>query len=181
MTNILDMLLGAESDPALAQMQKQFDLSDKETRVAVEELIPALRRGLQNNTKEAPGMDDLLDALRTGEHTKYMDKPSTLGQASTTKDGNDILGHILGNKDVSREVAKRASQSSGISSTILKKMLPVVATLVMGAISKKVVGGNSGAVNRGNSGGLLTSLLDGDNDGSMWDDVLGMAAKTMLR
>lgn len=181
MSNILDELLGAGNDPALKQLQEQFDLSEKDTRVAVEELIPALRRGLQNNTKEAPGMDELLEALRTGEHTKYMDQPDTLGKATTTKDGNDILGHILGNKEVSREVAKRASNNSGISSAILKKMLPIVATLVMGALSKKVVGGNRGAVNRKNSGGLLTSLLDGDNDGSVWDDVLGMAAKSMLR
>lgn len=60
-------------------------------------------------------------------------------------------------------------------------MLPIVATMVMGSLSKKVIGGNRGAVNRSSSGGLLTSLLDGDNDGSVWDDVLGMAAKTMLR
>ena len=181
MNKILNELLGAGNNPALSQLQKQFDLSEKETRVAVEELIPALQRGLQNNTREAPGMDDLLEALRTGEHAKYMEQPGSLGNSTTTKDGNDILGHILGNKDVSREVAKRASNKSGISSTILKKMLPIVATMVMGSLSKKIIGGNRGAVNRSSSGGLLTSLLDGDNDGSVWDDVLGMAAKTMLR
>ena len=58
MNKILNELLGAGNNPALSQLQKQFDLSEKETRVAVEELIPALQRGLQNNTREAPGMDD---------------------------------------------------------------------------------------------------------------------------
>lgn len=184
MSNILETLFADENKGVMDEVQKNFNLTEKETRVAVEELIPALSRGLQNNTKEAPGMDDLLEALRTGSHEKYMEKPGTLGAPETTKDGNDILGHIFGDKKVSREVASRVSKKSGLSSTLLKKMLPVVASLVMGALSKKVLGGaaRSGSPRtRSESGGLLTSLLDSDRDGSIWDDVLGMAARTMLR
>ena len=182
MSNILDLLFADENKAALNEVQKNFNLSEAETRTAVEGLIPALSRGLQNNTKASPGMDDLLDALRNGSHKQYMEKPNTLGSRNTVKDGNDILGHIFGDKKVSREVANRASQSSGLSSTLLKKMLPVVASLVMGALSKKVLGSGSGATtSRSSSGGLLTSLLDSDRDGSIWDDVLGLAARSMLR
>ena len=42
-------------------------------------------------------------------------------------DGNGILGHIFGSKDVSRQVAARAAQSSGVAPDILAKMLPLVA------------------------------------------------------
>ncbi len=181
MSNILDILLGDENKAALKELSQNFDLTEAQTRNAVEGLIPALSRGLQNNTASEPGMDDLLDALRTGEHTQYMDKPESLGKAQTTKDGNDILGHIFGTKEVSREVANRVSKKSGLSSTLLKKMLPIVASLVMGAISKKVMGGGrSRTANKANSGGLLGMLLDSDKDGSIWDDVLGMAARGLL-
>jgi len=115
MTNILDMLLSGDNGRTVTDLSKQFNLPEDQTRSAMEELIPALTRGMQNNTSSSPGMDDLLDALRTGEHTRYMDDPSTLSKAETTKDGNDILGHVFGNKDVSREVAKRASKSSGLA------------------------------------------------------------------
>jgi len=182
MKSILDILLSSDNKPALQEMQKKFDLSEAETRTAVEELIPALSRGIQNNTKDAGGMDALLEALRTGEHAKYMEQPGSLSDAATTREGNDILGHIFGDKKVSREVASRASQKAGISSSLLKKMLPVVATLVMGAMSKKVLGGgNTGRTVQAGSGGILSSLLDSDRDGSIWDDVLGMAARSMLR
>lgn len=179
--NILDLILADENKGALKELSQNFDLSETETRTAVKELIPALRRGMAKNTSSAPGMDDLLDALKTGEHAKYMDDPTTLGRTTTTEDGNDILGHVFGSKEVSREVAGRVAQKSGLSSAILKKMLPIVATMVMSGLSKKILGGGGSSVNRKQSGGLLTSLLDGDNDGSMWDDVLGMAARTMLR
>lgn len=184
MNNILETILAAENQPALKEMQKTFNLSEDQTRAAVEELIPALSRGLQKNTQETQGMDALLEALRTGEHEKYMEKPGMLSEASTTRDGNDILGHIFGDKQVSREVASRASQKAGVSSTLLKKMLPVVATVVMGALSKKMLGTSgrtSGRTVQAGSGGLLSAFLDSDRDGSIWDDVLGMAARTMLK
>jgi len=180
--NILDLLLSNENKPALDELARNFGLSEDQTRSAVEGLIPALSRGMQNNTSGEQGMDDLLDALRTGKHAQYMEQPNSLSRPETTEDGNGILGHLFGNKQVSRDVASRVSKQSGISSTVLKKMLPVVASLVMGAISKKVIGGGSPAqVNRGNSGGIISMLLDSDKDGSIWDDVLGMAAKGLLR
>jgi len=182
MTNILDMLLSGNNGNTIKDLSKQFDLPEDQTRSAVEELIPALTRGMQNNTQSAPGMDDLLDALRTGDHTRYMDQPDILNKPATTKDGNDILGHIFGTKEVSREVANRVSKKSGVSSTILKKMLPVLASLAMGALSKGVFGGSkAGASNNASAGGLVGALLDSDRDGSIWDDVLKLAAKTMLR
>ncbi|MGQ7843988.1 DUF937 domain-containing protein [Granulosicoccus sp. 3-233] len=182
MSNLLDVLFADENKAAMDEVQKNFNLSEQETRAAVEELIPALSRGLQKNTEATPGMDELLEALRTGKHERYMEKPGTLGAPETIKDGNDILGHIFGSKEVSREVATRASGKSGLSSSLLKKMLPVVASLAMGALSKQVLGSSGRTkTTRAGTGGLLSSLLDSDKDGSIWDDVLGMAARTLLR
>jgi len=184
MANILDMLLSNGNGRTVSELAKQFDLPENQTRTAMEELIPALSRGIENNTTSTPGMDDLLEALRTGKHERYMDNPDVLSHADTTRDGNDILGHVFGNKEVSREVAQRASKKSGISSTVLKKMLPVLATLAMGALSKGVLGGNKGnsrQATASGSSGIIGALLDSDRDGSIWDDVLSMAAKTLLR
>lgn len=180
MNSILDILLADENKGALQEVQSSFNLSEEETKIAVKELIPALSRGLKKNTETTPGMDDLLEALRTGSHERYIDTPGSLGSPDTVKDGNDILGHIFGEKKVSREVANRVAQQSGLSSVLLKKLLPVLASLAMGALSKTVAGTGS-PTTRSNTGGLLTSLLDSDKDGSIWDDVLGMAARTMMR
>lgn len=190
MSDLLDLLFSQDNKPALDEVSRTFGLDDGQTRAAVEELIPALRRGLQQNagarsdtaTTAGPGMEDLLEALRTGQHDRYVDEPASLGLPETRKDGNDILGHIFGNKETSREVARRASASTGIGASVLKKLLPVLATVVMGTLSKRVLGGGKGgSVTRAESGGLLASLLDSDRDGSIWDDVLGMAARGLLR
>ena len=90
-----------------------------------------------------------------------------------------------GSKEVSRQVASHASQQTGVSSDILKKMLPVVATMVMGGLSKQsntgggALAGLLGGASKQQSGGqsLLTSFLDADGDGSVADDLLGMFLK----
>jgi len=179
--NLLDLLLGDGNRSALDEVSKRFDLDEKQTRSAVEELIPALSRGLETNVKGSEqGMDELLEALRTGKHAQYVERPATLGAPETVEEGNSILGHIFGNKETSRQVANRAAERSGISSSVLKKMLPVLASVVMGSLSKRVIGGTRTA-SRADQGGLLGTLLDGDRDGSIWDDVLGMAARGLAR
>ena len=83
---------------------------------------------------------------------------------------------------------------------LLKKALPIVATLVMSSLSKKLLGrGNqSGSIfgGGGNSRhgdlfgngvaatqnrGMLSQFLDADNDGSMLDDLLSLAVKVAIR
>ena len=180
--NITDLLLGNDSSGAVSALAKQFGISESQARDAVSSLAPSLSRGMQHHTQESKGLDDLISALNKGNHSQYIDDPGVLGRQETVKDGNSILGHIFGSKDVSRNVAKSAAQETGLGSTLLKKMLPVVATMVMGTLGKKILGGGgSAAPSRQESPGLLSSLLDSDRDGSIIDDVLGMAFKAAFR
>ena len=72
--------------------------------------------------------------------------------------GNQILGHIFGSKDKSREVASQASEQSGVDSSILKKLLPIVAGAVaMHYATKRREGGSAGA----GGGGIFGSILGG--------------------
>jgi len=185
MSSLRDLLLNDDDGPdVLGELSRTFDLDRDRTRSAVEELIPALSRGMKRNADDGQGMDQLLEALRTGEHARYIDQPGTLGTETNRRDGDGILSHVFGDKGTSREVARRAAEKTGLSGAVLQKMLPVLASVAMGMLGKKVLGAGHGAAapaSRAESGGLLGSLLDGDGDGAVWDDVLGMAARGLLR
>ena len=178
--NIMDLLNSKENNSAIAQIARQFGISEAEARKAMGALSPSVARGLQQRTREEIGMNDLIDALGVGKHERYIEEPELLGRESATKDGNAILGHIFGSKEVSRNVARDAGEKTSMGSSLMKRMLPVIASMVMASLSKKVFGG-SAKPQREESGGLLTSLLDSDGDGSIIDDVLGMAFKSFLR
>jgi hypothetical protein len=173
--------MGKETSGSVSELARQFGLTEDQARGAVASLAPSLARGMQRQTEKSSGLDSLINALGQGNHSKYIDDPGVLGRSETTKDGNSILGHIFGSKEVSRNVATHAAQETGLGSTLLKKMLPVVATMVMGSLGKKLMGGGTTAPARQQSSGILGSLLDSDKDGSIMDDVLGMAFKAAFR
>jgi len=68
--------------------------------------------------------------------------------------GNQILGHIFGSKETSRDVAAQASQQSGVDTTVLKKLLPIVAGAVAMHYMTKRRGGTAGG-----AGGGLGSIF----------------------
>jgi hypothetical protein len=175
MNPILDMLVNAAGGGAVQQVGRRFGLSEEQTTSALHQLVPALMAGLQRNTSMEGGMDALTGALQRGNHAEYLENPELLTQEATTEDGNSILGHIFGSKDVSRAVAGRAAEQTGIGADVLKKMLPVVAALVMGGLSKQTASVPASAPE--STGGFLSSLLDQDRDGSVADDVVGMLGR----
>ncbi|MDA0207637.1 MAG: DUF937 domain-containing protein [Acidobacteria bacterium] len=175
--NLLESI--ASSPGALSQLGQSVGLSEGQTQSALKALLPALSSGLKKNTAQPSGLEGLLSALNQGGHAKYLEKPEQLSAAGAIAEDNGILGHLLGNKETSRRVAQRASQQTGISDGVLKQMLPLVATMVMGALSKQSAPvraqASSGA--GGDLFGMLAPMLDADGDGSVADDLLGMAGK----
>ncbi len=137
MVGLFDLLGGAQARPATQELGAQFGLDENMTQMAMKALLPALAAGLTSNANKSGGMEALLGALKGGQHSQYLDDPSRLSQSQTRDDGNGILGHLFGSKEVSRSVATHAAQKTGIDSGLLKQMLPIVATMVMGSLSKR--------------------------------------------
>lgn len=180
---LLDQILSAQGGAQLQQLAGRFGLSEQQTRNAMAQLLPALSQGLRKNMASPDGLESLLGALQRGNHQRYLDNPQVLDRPESIAEGNNILGHILGSKEVSRQAAARASERTGLDSGILKQMLPMLATLAMGALSKQASSAGdpspiqAGAAARGSEAGSLLSMLDFDQDGSVVDDLLGMAKK----
>ncbi|MBT8082860.1 MAG: DUF937 domain-containing protein [Gammaproteobacteria bacterium] len=179
--NLLDLLKATGGGESVGQIAKSVGLGSSDTSKLVEALAPALMRGLQKNTASDDGLAGLRSALESGGHSRYLDDPSLMRSKKTRRDGNKILGHIFGSKDVSRNVAAATSQETGIDPGLIKKALPLLATLAMGAMSKQSSGGRD-LGRSAKSGGLgplgdIIGSLGGGASKSGLDDILGMARK----
>ena len=176
--NILDAILSAQNGGAVKQMSQQLELGNDQTMSVLSALVPALAGGFQRNIQSTGGLDALLGALAGGGHARYLDNPDSL--AGAAGDGNNILGHVLGSKDASREVAARAAAQTGLDSSVLKQALPLVAALMMGAMARQGAGSPGTLAGVAPGSGLmsmLTPMLDTNRDGSIVDDVIGMIGK----
>ena len=159
----------------LSALGRQFGLTPEQTQSAFEALAPVVAAGVRRNTQDDGGFADLIGALAGGNHSRYVEEPDVLTSPQVVDDGNAILGHVFGSKDVSRGVAQQLSASTGIGESILKKMLPIIAAMVMGQIAKKTLGGGSSS-GGGGLGDILGQVLGGGSQGGSGGglaDILG--------
>lgn len=181
--SLLSSILDANGGAAVREMARSVGISEADAQGAVQQLLPAIARGIRRNASRGGGLEELIGALKSGGHRRYVDHPEDLAQPDTIVDGNAILGHVLGSKQVSRNVAGRAARETGLDAGVLKQMLPMVAAAAMGCLGKQVSGGGAlGALSSGPSrdpgmAGMLESFLDSDRDGAVLDDVLDLARK----
>lgn len=148
----------------LSEIGRQFGLNEAQTRAAFEQLAPVVAAGIRRNNQSDQGLENLLRSLQAGNHGQYAGSGLPYDQA--TDDGNAVLAQIFGDKDVSRGVANQAADLSGVGSAVLKKMLPVIAAIIMGQLAKKMGGGGAARAPQGGSGGgglgdILGDILGG--------------------
>ena len=139
-----------ESAKALDVLSRRFNLSPAQTRAAIDALAPAVTSGLRAETQSPDGLAGLLGALVKGDHGRYLDGKDD----GIVDDGNAILGHLFGSKDVSRGVAAEAARETGLGDDTMKQMLPMVAAMVMGALGKNLMGDQAST----KGGGLADAL-----------------------
>ena len=161
----------------LSAIGQQFGLTPEQTKAAFDALAPVVAAGMQRNGDAGGGLSDIIES---------MTKSQSGGTGALTKHGNDVLGEIFKTKDVSRGVADEVSATTGIGPAILKKMLPVIASIVMAQIAKQMTSGGSsgggglgdilGQVLGGAGGGQQTQSNSGGGLGDILGQILGGAA-----
>ena len=78
-----------------------------------------------------------MTAMASGQHAKYFEDAARAFSPQGVDEGNGILGHLFGSKDLSRAVASQAAQATGLSQQVLQQMLPAIASMVMGGLFKQ--------------------------------------------
>ena len=189
--NILEMML--QNSGQLSSMAKNLGIDEAQIAAAMKQLTPVLTQSMQRQAQSEDGLGSLVNALQNGSHDRYVDEQDAVVSHDGISEGNKILGHLFGDKEVSRAVASQAAEKTGMDMGILKKMLPMLATMMMGSMGKQAanpsVGLGSlaglaasmfGGKSSKSGGGLVDivgNFLDFDHDGSAMDDIFGMASK----
>ncbi len=160
MIPLFDLLNQAHGGRAVDILARQFELSRQQVQLALEALLPAFSQGLKRNASDPFGIAAFMGAVAAGQQAKYFED---VGRAFTPEgmaEGNSILGHLFGSKDVSRAVAAQAAQMTGIAQDTLKRMLPIVADMIMGGFAKQARGeGAAGASTPNPFAGMFEQMM----------------------
>jgi hypothetical protein len=172
MATLFDMLAGAQGGRGMDLLAKQFNISQQQAELAVEALLPAFSQGLKRNASNPADLGGFLSALSSGQHAKYFQDAANAFQPAGVQDGNGILGHLFGSKDVSRAVAAQAAQATGLQQDMLKQMLPALASMIMGGLFSQATGQGQpqraqAAASNNPLGQILEQMMGGGMGGPM--------------
>jgi hypothetical protein len=157
------------ADLPMAQIASQLGVDEATAESATRQAIPALLGGLHANAEDPAGAASLAGAL--GDHSgDLLDGGVDLGQVDAG-DGEKIVNNIFGPH--SDQVAQTLGGSLGVSgaggqSDLMKRLLPILAPIVLAYLSKKVAGGKYG-----NLLGPLIAGAAGGGGANVLTDILG--------
>jgi hypothetical protein len=134
---ILDDVLRAQGGRAIDGLARSVGADRASTEAAVAAIVPELTRAIERNSLSRGGLADLVKALGSGQHERYLDDPTAIGDPNVRETGNRILWHLVGEKDKSRGIANRVARESGLDAEAIKQILPYVAAMTMGGLAKE--------------------------------------------
>ena len=179
---LMDILLNSGNGDLVKHVSKTAGLDESSANDLLKTLgsamMGSLKGRVESDKHDSSGLEDL---LKDSKYANMIDSPSEHYNNPKMKDyGDDLLSHITGSKENSINIANEVAQKTGVSSSLIKSLLPMLAPLVIGTLGKGMFGGSNTPSSSESSGSLLSSLLDFDNDGSVLDDVAGMAMKYLI-
>ena len=136
MMNLFDIMQSAQSGQALPNLAQQYGLSMQQTQAALDALLPAFSMGLQRQTRDPYAFGSLAQMMTASPYARFFEAGGYGIPAGAQNAGNDVLSQLFGSREVSQAIAAQAAATSGVSQAILKQMLPVIAAMLMGGLSK---------------------------------------------
>jgi hypothetical protein len=191
MSGILDLLNSDLGKTIISGVSQQSGQPTDKTSSVLTMALPVLMGAMKRNANTPEGAAGLMGALAGKHDGAILDNLEGLFNGgvdqSVLDDGNGIIGHVLGGSQ--NNVTNALSQKTGIDTDNVMTILKVAAPLVMGYLGKQskeqnisdnngmgdllgnLVGGGSAPPAQQN---MIESLLDGNANGSILDDVAGM-------
>ena len=181
MMNLFEMMQSAQNGQAMQNLARQYGLSMQQTQAALDALLPAFSMGLQRQTQNPYAFGNLAQMMTATPFGQMYDSDGDGIPDRAMPLGQDVMSQIFGSKEVANAVAAQAAATSGVGQAVLKQMLPVIASMLMGGLFKTVnnqgLGGILGQfaeMMRGQMPGMQPAPApQANNPGNPWEQILG--------
>jgi len=157
------------------RLAQQVGADPQEVQQAAQAALPALLGGLQANAQDPGGASSIVEAL--GQHDDDLLRGGVDLDQVDERDGEKIASHIFGSNE--EQVYSALGSSSSASGGLVRRLIPILAPIVLSYLANKVLKGGGGGI----GGGVTTPQAPADNSAqggpgsldSMLQDVLGGA------
>lgn len=168
----------------VGDIASKLGANESEVSAAIKTLVPALVGGLAENV-QSDNIDssDLESAVNTQAASGLLDGGVSVDQVDA-KEGDQIVSKIFGGND-SNQVASALAGTGAAGGDLVKKLLPILAPIVLAYIGKQFAQKNAPAeaqaqASGGGLGDILGSILGGATGGGAANNPLGSILGSVL-
>lgn len=153
MFNLADILAQAQGKQGFDTLLGQFGWSPQQAQAAMTALLPAFTMGMNRATQSPAGLADLMSLFTVKpSYAEMLENPMTAGPAMINA-GQEVLGKLFGSQALTQAIAQQAAAASGVGQEMMAKIMPVMASMLMGSLLKGAMEGQNPL------GALLSSML----------------------
>ena len=165
MANLVEELMANYGGEVSKQLASNLKIDKNVAAQVLPMVAPLILGGLKRQMQDhggAPRVDHILN--KYGSDSVLDDIGGLFKQHGRASNADPRLGGLLGESGV--QAANTISQQFGLNADTAMKIIPMLAPIVLGALTRKRDAGGSGSQG-------IASLLDQDGDGDILDDVAG--------
>ncbi|MCI0514283.1 DUF937 domain-containing protein [candidate division KSB1 bacterium] len=169
--SFIDEFMKSYGPEVSKQLSKNLGIKPNVATQLIPEIAPLILGGLKRQMEQrggAPRVDHILN--KYGSANVLDNIGGLFGKQVKNEKPDPALGGLLG--DSGTQAASMIAQKFNINAGTAMKLIPMLAPLILGALTQKRDGG------AGISG--IASMLDQDGDGSILDDVAGFLLKGVM-
>lgn len=170
MAGFIDEFLKSYGPEVTKQMSRNFNVDQGTVQKLIPQIAPLILAGLKRQ-KDTRGGDERVGHIlnKYGDASVLNNIKDLVSSKAHAREVDPNLGGLLGDAG-GLQAAQALANRMNIDPSTIMKMIPALAPLVLGALSRKRDSGGQGISGVG-------ALLDADGDGSILDDVAGYLLK----
>ncbi len=132
-----DSFRSASGQELIGKIADAYGIDEQSAQRAVQSLADELQARIQRSMLSRGGVADVVSLVTAPGATRTPADSASFASSELVANGDQILNVLIGNKHVSRGIAQRTASSSGVDASTVQKLLPVVATLVIGELQRQ--------------------------------------------
>jgi len=135
--DILNLISTARQGQTVPLFGTYFELSQKQVEAVLGNVVPMLEDALTRLMASPQGLAAILAQLASGQYQRDQNASDIFENSRILANGTGVLSLLLRNETTIRIVSLVVAEGSKVDVTLIRRMMPYIATFYMGALAKR--------------------------------------------
>lgn len=135
--DIIKLISASRQGQTVPLFGTHFELTQQQVEAVIGNVIPMLEDALTRLMASPQGLAAILAQLASGQYQRDKNAKDIFENSRILANGTGVLALLLHNEANIRTVSFVAAKASNIDGTLVRRMLPYIATFYMGVLAKR--------------------------------------------